>query len=45
MTDSFLPINNESTFIMKNNEKNLAMIGAAVFLTMAAAIGAFIRKL
>lgn len=30
---------------MKNKEKSLALLGAAVFLAVATAIGAFIRKL
>jgi hypothetical protein len=30
---------------MKNNEKKLAILGAAVFLALATAIGTFIRKL
>lgn len=30
---------------MKNKEKNLAMLGAAVFLALATAIGAAIRRL
>jgi hypothetical protein len=30
---------------MKNKEKNLAIIGATVFLAIATAIGTFIRKL
>jgi hypothetical protein len=29
---------------MKNKEKNLAIIGASVFLAIAAAIGTLIRK-
>lgn len=30
---------------MKNNEKGLAVLGAAVFLAVATAIGTLIRKL
>jgi hypothetical protein len=30
---------------MKNNEKKLAALGAAAFLALATAIGAFIRRL
>jgi hypothetical protein len=30
---------------MKNKEKNLALIGTAVFAALAALIGTFIRKL
>jgi len=30
---------------MKNKEKNLALIGASVFLVIATAIGTLIRKL
>lgn len=30
---------------MKNREKDLAILGAAVFLAIATAIGTFIRKL
>jgi hypothetical protein len=31
--------------IMKNNSRNLAVLGASVFLTLALAIGTVIRKL
>jgi hypothetical protein len=32
------------SFIMKNKEKGLAVIGATIFLAIATAIGALIRR-